>query len=67
MINMDEMHFVLAKKKSQFSIKTQVGLFICNARKTTKEEDLLLKKMKFKLRFSWSYDPLGIISRLRVE
>jgi len=23
--------------------------------------------MKFKLSFTWSYDPLGIISKLRVE
>lgn len=23
--------------------------------------------MKFKLNFTWSYDPLGIISKLRVE
>ena len=33
----------------------------------TKEADELLKKMNFKLSSTWSYDPLGIISKLRVE
>ena len=28
MINMDEIHFVVAKKKSQFKIKTHIGPFI---------------------------------------
>ena len=27
----------------------------------------LLKEMKFSLSFTWLYDPLGVISRLRVE
>ena len=38
-----------------------------NTGATTKEVDEILKKMKFKLRFIWSYDPLGIISKMRVE
>jgi len=28
---------------------------------------MLLKEMKFGLSFTWSYDPMGVISRLRVE
>ena len=34
---------------------------------SSKGADHLLKKIKFKLSFTWSYDPLGIVSKLRVE
>ena len=64
---MDEIHFVAAKKKSQFKIKTQIGPFICNSRAVGEEVDKLLKEMHFNLSFTWSYDPLGVISKLRVE
>jgi hypothetical protein len=67
MINSDEIHFVAAKKKSQFRIKTQIGPFICNNRATGEEADNLLKQMKFPLSFTWSYDPFGIISELRTK
>ena len=68
MINMDEIHFVAAKKKSQFKTKTQIGPFICNSKATREEVDKLdLKEMQFSLSFTWSYDKLGIIYRLRVE
>jgi hypothetical protein len=65
MINSNEIHFVAAKKKSQFIIKTHIGPFICNNRETHEEEDILLKHMIFTLRFTWSYDPFGIISESR--
>lgn len=64
---MDQLHFLAAKKKAQFKIKTQVGPIICNARSAGKEAQTLLKHMNFKLSFTWSYDPLGVISKLRVE
>jgi len=64
---MDDLHFLVAKRKYQFKIKAHVGPFICNTKTTTKEENILLKQMKFKLSFIWSYDPLGIISKFRVE
>lgn len=67
MINMDEIHFVAAKKKSQFKIKTQVGPFICNSREVGEDTNKLLKEMEFILSFTWSYNPLGIISKLREE
>lgn len=67
MIDMDQLHFLTAKKKVQFNIKTQVGPFICNARSVGKEAKTLLKHINFKLSFTWSYDPLGVISKLRVE
>ena len=67
MLNSDEIHFVVAKKKSQLRIKTQVGPFVCNTRKTSEEVDKMLKEMKFSLSFTWSYDHCGIISKLRVE
>jgi len=64
---MDEIHFVATKKKSQFKIKTKVDPFICNNSATEEELDKLLKEMQFSIIFTWSYDPLGIISKLRVE
>ena len=67
MINENEVHFVLAKKKYQFRIKTQIGPFICNTRVAGEEADKRLKEMKFTHSFTWSYDPLGIISKKRVE
>ena len=67
MTNMDYLHFVSNKKKYQLKLKTQIGPFIANTIAATKEEYFLLKQMKFKLCFTWSYDPLGIISKLRVE
>jgi len=67
MINMDDLHFVSAKKKAQFKIKTQVGPFICNIKAASNEADALLKQMNFQLSFTWSYDPFSIISSLRVE
>ena len=32
-----------------------------------RETNLLLKQMNFPLSFTWSYDPFGVISKLRVE
>lgn len=66
-INMDQLHFLVVKKKAQFKIKTQIGPFTCNARSTRQEVDAILKQMNFKHSFTWSYNPFGIISKLRVE
>ncbi len=66
MINADELHFVLAKKKSQFKIKSQIGPFICNSRAAGEEGDKILKEMNFTNSFIWSYGPWGIISKKRV-
>ena len=67
MINSDEIHFIVAKKKSQFRIKIQIGPFICNSGEVGEETDILLKQMKFPLSFIWSYDPFGIIYELRTK
>lgn len=66
-INEDEVHFVSAKKKSQFRIKSQIGHFICNNKAAVEEVDRRLKEMNFTHSFTWSYDPWGIISNKRVE
>ena len=60
-------HFLASKKMSQLKIKTQIGPFICNIMAVGEETDTLLKEMQFSLSFTWSYDPLGGISKLRVE
>ena len=51
-INTDQLHFVLARKKAQLKTKTQIGPFICNTRSTWREVDVLLKLMNFKLSFT---------------
>jgi len=66
-MNLDDIHFVVAKKKSQFRIKTQMGPFVCNTKTLGEEVDKMLKEMEFRLSFTWSYDPCGIISKLGVE
>lgn len=67
MLNMDEFHFISYKKKAQLKIKANIGPYIVNTRATTKEVEAILSQMIFKPSFSWSYDPLGIISKLRLE
>ena len=47
MINVDEIHFVAAKKNSQFRIKSHIGPFICNSKVVGEEADKKLKEMKF--------------------
>ena len=67
MIGVDEVHFLSAKKKSHFRIKSQIDPLICNSRATGGEADKILKEIKFTHSFNWSYDPIGIISKKRVE
>jgi len=64
---MDELHFFSNKKKAQFKLKESVGPYIINTKVVVKEVEGILKQMKFKPSFTWSYDPLGIISKIRVE
>jgi hypothetical protein len=67
MVNSDDIHFVAVKKKQQLRIKTQIGPFICNNRAAGEEADNLLKQMSFTQSFTWTYDPFGVISELRVK
>jgi len=43
MLNMDELHFVSNKNKSQFKLKPQVVPYIMNTRAVTKEVEVVLK------------------------
>lgn len=43
MLNSNGIHFVVAKKKSQFRIKTQVGPFVYSTRTICEEADRMLK------------------------
>ena len=67
MINMDDLHFVSGKRKSQLKLKENIGSFICNTKSVGAEDDAMLKKMGFQPVFTWSYDPHGIIYTLRIE
>jgi len=46
MINLDEVHFVKAKKNAQVRIKDQLGPFICNNREAGKEVEEILQRVK---------------------
>lgn len=43
MINMDELHFISGKRRSEFKIKARVGSFICNIRSVGLEVNAILK------------------------
>ena len=66
-INSDAINLLAAKKKTWFKIKNQVGPFICNNRDAGPEAEKYLQEFKFSKSFLWYYDPLGVISRLRVK
>jgi hypothetical protein len=67
MVNLDGIHFVVVKKKQQLRINTQIDPFIYNNISTGEEVDNLLKQMSFTQNSTRSYDPFGVISRLRVK
>ena len=67
MFNSDDIHFIATKKKQQLRIKTQIGPFICNNISTGEEAYNLLKQMRFTHSSTWSYDPFGVISELRIK
>ena len=48
---------------SEIKLKAHVGPYIVNTRAAVKEVEETLKQMKLKPRLTWSYDPLGIISK----
>lgn len=66
-LNSNEIHFISAKKKTQIKIKNQIGPFICINRNLGKEANRFLQEFKFRNNLKWNYDPLGVISKLRVK
>ena len=66
-LNSDAINFLEVKKKTQFKLKNQVGPFICNNRDAGLEAEKNLQEFKFSHIFLWYYDPLGVISKMRVK
>ena len=66
-INSNEVNFLVAKKKTEFKMKNQLGPFICNNREAGSEVNKILQEMKFKKNFMWQYDPHGVIIKLRLK
>lgn len=66
-LNSDPINFMAAKKKTQFTLKNQIGPFIFNRRDVEKEEASRLLEYKLEESFPWNYDPQGILSKLRVK
>lgn len=64
-INLDEVHFVKAKKKAQLRIKYQLGPFVCSSREAGKEAEEILLRLKLKQSFMWRYDPYDFICNRR--
>ena len=67
LLNVDEIHFIAFKKKTQFKLKNQIGPFIVNNREAANEINVKLKEYKFPCSFTWKYDPQGILSAIRVK
>ncbi len=52
-INLDEVNFLAARKKTQFKLKNQLGPFICNNREARPKADKILQQINFKGNFMW--------------
>ena len=59
-LNSDSINLLVAKKKTQFKLKNQVGPFIWNHREAGIEASKQLLEYKFEEIFLWNYDPNGI-------
>ena len=66
-INLDQIHFTKAKKKSQFRIKDHLGPFFCNNREAGKVVEEILEHMKLNKSFGWRYDPHSFICDRRMK
>ena len=66
-LNFDSINFLAAKKKTQFKLKNQVGLFIYNHGDAEQEATKRLLEYRFEESISWNYDPQGILTKMRVK
>jgi len=65
-MNVDDVHFVARKQKTQFKLKSHVSPFISNTKYSIEDVVFFLKQMNFEFSFSCSYNSLGIKSSTRV-
>ena len=65
--NVDAIHFMASKKKTQFKLKNQIGPFIVNNRDAEKEIEKRLSELKFQVSFPWNYDPQGLLNNISVK
>ena len=61
----DEQHFSDKKATRTFRIPTELGPFIVRSRLASKIVEERLNKMRFPTMGAWTYDPKGIILRLK--
>ena len=61
----DELHFIDKKAAKTFRIPTELGPFIVKSRQAYNIVEERLNKMKFPTVGAWTYDPKGIILRLK--
>ena len=61
----DDQHFSDRKATRTFRIATELGPFIVRSRQASKIVEKRLNKMKFPTVGAWTYDPKGIILRLK--
>jgi len=66
-LNVDEVHFIPRKKKTNFKPKKEVGNFILYNRSSSQVVEIVLQGMGFEQGEIWQYDPLGVMNNRRVE
>jgi hypothetical protein len=66
-LNVDEIHFIPRRKKTNFKPKREVGPFIVHSRSTLQVLETMLQELGLEQRKSWKYDPLWVINNKRME
>ena len=67
LINVDQIHFVPARKEHIFILPRTIRYFIVNTRQAVEEVQKMLEEMNLLLGEKWAYDPCHIISKKRME
>jgi hypothetical protein len=66
-LNVDEVHFIPRRKKTNFKPKREIGPFIVHSRSTLQVLETMLQELGLEQGTTWQYDPLGVINNKRLE
>ena len=66
-LNVDDIHFIPRRKRTNFKPKREVGPFIVVNRLALQFVEAMLQGLGLELGESWQYDPLGVINAKRLQ
>jgi hypothetical protein len=66
-LDVDDIHFIPRRKRTNFKPKREVGPFIVVNRSTLQVVEAMLQGLGLKQGEAWKYDPLGVINAKRLE